>query len=546
MRTVIYARKSTESDDRQIQSLDDQIRELRSLAAREGLRVSEVFQESKSAKEPGKRPEFARLVADVEAGKVDVLLTWSITRLSRNPVDGGLVAYLLQTGKLSLIRTPEHHYRPEDNALLLSVENGMATAYIQDLRRNVIRGMKGKAERGWHACKAPVGYLNDADSRDIRVDPERYPLVREGWDMLLSGGYRVSEIHRHLVAKGLTVRSRHGVPGYISPSRVYEIFRCRFYCGEVALKDATFGGRHQPMVTEEEFRRAQDLIARPGKKKKPAGRALPFGGVFRCAACGCAIVGEVRHKTYPRTGRSVTYTYYHCSGSRGCTKRSVRQDDLVEAAERLVSGIRLTRKTADWLSEAVAQSFERVSVDSAATAGELERRVRNEEIRLRRLAAMRLDAEIGSAEYADMRAEILGRQADAREGLDRERDAVGNAMRHLSSRLDACLAAGEIQNLDHDPAVLAEVLRLAGNTTLNLFPFAYRLDPILEKIAAFEPLRDSSEKPEHGDSPTLFPIWWRLVEDLRNLSTEGVKFADERKAAQTYQDQRWDRENGWA
>jgi len=74
MSAVIYARKSSESEDRQVQSLDDQLGVLRSLARDEGIPVEVEYVESKSAKDPYARPEFERLIRSIEGGKVSHLL----------------------------------------------------------------------------------------------------------------------------------------------------------------------------------------------------------------------------------------------------------------------------------------------------------------------------------------------------------------------------------------------------------------------------------------------------------------------------------------
>jgi site-specific DNA recombinase len=511
MRTVIYARKSTESEERQIQSLDDQIRECENIARRERWYVSETYQESRSAKEPGSRPEFQRLMADIQAGKVERVLTWSITRLSRNPVDGGLVAYLLQTGKLQEIRTAERSYRPEDNAILLSIENGMATAYLQDLRRNVMRGMRGKAERGWHVSKAPVGYLNDFESREIVPDPDRFGLVREGWDLLLRERLPVTEIHRRLTVRGLTIRRRGKDSGPISLSRIYDIFRCEFYTGKVVFKGEVTPGKHLPMITEDEFRAAHEILGRAGKSKTPEARQLPFANTFHCAVCGCVVCGEVKTKRFKRSGRVTIYTYYHCSGSRGCSKQSVRQEDLVATLKSVVGKIRMTDTTAGWLHDAVLASFENQAEGDAKGLSELERQRVEEEGRLRRLSRMRVDGEISSAEYADLRREITESIEEIHHAVHRLRDTAGRTMRHIRSRIDACVAAGEIDGVDEDPRVLAKVMKIAGGGLLNLFPFEFRIDPILEKIATFEPLRNGSEKPKRGDLLSDFPVWWAIL-----------------------------------
>ena len=75
MRYVIYARRSTESEERQILSIESQISELREFAAKEKLEIVASFQEAKTAKEPG-RIKFAEMLAILESGKADGIISW--------------------------------------------------------------------------------------------------------------------------------------------------------------------------------------------------------------------------------------------------------------------------------------------------------------------------------------------------------------------------------------------------------------------------------------------------------------------------------------
>src|SRR5579862_4322393 len=105
MRYILYARKSSETEDRQIQSIDDQVRTLHHLAAQRSLVIVEELQESKSAKDPGQRSLFQKMTQMIEAGEADGILCWSINRLSRNPVDSGTLSWMLQRGTLQSIQT---------------------------------------------------------------------------------------------------------------------------------------------------------------------------------------------------------------------------------------------------------------------------------------------------------------------------------------------------------------------------------------------------------------------------------------------------------
>ena len=90
MKVFLYARKSTDDEERQILSIDAQKNELREYAKTQGLVIVREFVESMTAKEPG-RPIFNDMLLRVEKGEADALLAWHPDRLARNSVDGGKI-----------------------------------------------------------------------------------------------------------------------------------------------------------------------------------------------------------------------------------------------------------------------------------------------------------------------------------------------------------------------------------------------------------------------------------------------------------------------
>ena len=198
-KVFLYARRSSdESSDKQLQSIEDQLSNLRPMATRLGYTIVDTFEESKSAKQPYLRPKFQEMLDRLEAGEADGILTWHVNRLFRNPVDQGRIAWMLQNNVVKIIQTYDRAYLPEDNVLLLSVEGAMANQYVRDLAKVSRRGMQGKADRGWLPSKAPIGYYNynDTVTIDIRVDEERWDMVRRMWDLLITGNYTVPQIQQ--------------------------------------------------------------------------------------------------------------------------------------------------------------------------------------------------------------------------------------------------------------------------------------------------------------------------------------------------------------
>src|SRR3989344_62671 len=137
----LYVRKSSDVDDKQILSIEAQLVELRALAKREGLEIVEEFTEKRTAKVPG-RPIFNDMMRRIQSGVAQGIICWKLDRLARNPVDDGLVSWLLQQSTIQRIATPERSYYPADNVLLMSVEFGMANQYVRDLAVNTARGLR--------------------------------------------------------------------------------------------------------------------------------------------------------------------------------------------------------------------------------------------------------------------------------------------------------------------------------------------------------------------------------------------------------------------
>ena len=353
MNYFLYARKSSESEDRQIQSIDDQVKRLKELAEDRGFSIKRTFKEAKSAKNPESRPIFNEMMERVENGEADGILCWQINRLSRNPVDTGRIQWILQRGVLKSIRTIEKEYLPDDNALLLSIEGGMANQFIIDLKRNTLRGVISKLEKGWLPNVAPVGYLNDVATKTIVVDPERFDLVKKMWNLMLTGNYtppKILEIATNEWGFRTRCLKRRG-GSMLSKSGIYRIFNNPFYAGVIDRAGKRYEGKHQTMITIGEFERAQMLLGRPDKPK-PKKHIFAFTGFIRCEECGCLYTAEQKQKTIKETGGRREYVYYHCTRKkldRPCSQRKyIREDQLELQIEREIAKHTIMPEFRDW------------------------------------------------------------------------------------------------------------------------------------------------------------------------------------------------------
>lgn len=352
LKYFLYARKSSESEDRQVQSIDDQIARLNELAISLGIEIKETFTEAKSAKKPYNRPIFSELVKRIENGEADGILVWHLNRLSRNPVDSGTVGWMLQQGVLKSIQTMEKQYLPTDNVLLFSVETGMANQYIIELRAACMRGMDRKAELGWKPGMAPLGYLNDKETKTIKPDPEKFKQVRQMWDLMLTGNYSPSTIRKLANNQwGFRTTQHKSVGGTQIPLwGIYNLFDNIFYTGMFRWKGKLFPGKHKPMVTMAEYDKVQALL---GKKnnRRPQRHCFAYTGLIRCIGCNMMFSASEKVKLVKSTNKRETYVYYHCSRKSKqieCTNTPITLQKLEEQIEKELERFTIAPDFLEW------------------------------------------------------------------------------------------------------------------------------------------------------------------------------------------------------
>ena len=108
----LYARKSTDVEDKQVLLLKPNLSELRELARDEHIEIVEELIEKKSAKMPG-RPVFNEMLSRIERGEARGIVCWKLDRLARNPVDGGQISWMLQQGMIEHILMPRKELSPD-------------------------------------------------------------------------------------------------------------------------------------------------------------------------------------------------------------------------------------------------------------------------------------------------------------------------------------------------------------------------------------------------------------------------------------------------
>jgi site-specific DNA recombinase len=315
----VYIRRSMDDDDRQVLSLPAQTSSLNKVTKDNGLCLFETFEESRTAKKPG-RVEFNRMLDRIEAGEANGILCWDIDRLYRNPIDEGRVRWLLQNGVLQSVRTPGRDYTPRDAGLLMAVEGGRAVEHILSMARNLKRTFDEKLKRGQWPGRAVVGYLFDHRVKNIVPHPEKAKIVRELFEEFSKGRLGFESGARWLAERG--IRSKCGTP--FSKSQMWQLLTNRLYMGLMEWKGETYEGKFTSIVPADLFDKVQKVMKVKSKPRKVRnGHNFPFCGLFRCT-CGAMITAQWAK------GHGGVYRYYRCSRkiTAQCHEPYLREEHL--------------------------------------------------------------------------------------------------------------------------------------------------------------------------------------------------------------------------
>ena len=223
----LYARKSTDVEDKQVLSIEAQTVELRAIAKKEGLTIIEELIEKKSAKVPG-RKIFNSMLDRIVKGEAQGIVSWHPDRLARNSVDGGRIIYLLDTGQLAALKFPQFWFESTPQGkFMLNIAFGQSKYYVDSLSENVKRGLRQKARRGEYSGIAPLGYINDLRTKTVVIDKEQAKIVRQAFELYAQGNSRLEDISSFLAQHNIT--SRNGKP--LKRDRISFILSNPFYFG---------------------------------------------------------------------------------------------------------------------------------------------------------------------------------------------------------------------------------------------------------------------------------------------------------------------------
>lgn len=334
IRYCLYARKSTEQEDKQALSIESQVKEMQSLAEREGLEIVEIKREAHSSKEVGQRPVYNELINEIRQGKFNGILTWAPDRLSRNAGDLGSVVDLMDQGLLHEIRTYGQKFTNNPNEkFLLMILGSQAKLENDNKMVNVKRGLRARCEMGLWPSVPPTGYLSHSDRNkkcEVVLDEQRADVIKQMYEKVAYDGWSGRKLF-YWLKDDIRFRTKHGKP--LTLSNIYIILKSTFYYGEFEYPKGGgqwYKGVHDPIITKDLYLQVQDRIT-SDHVVRDQNKEFAFTRMITCGLCGSGVTADEKFKKL-KDGTTNRYVYYGCTKfkDKNCPCGYVREEDLIE------------------------------------------------------------------------------------------------------------------------------------------------------------------------------------------------------------------------
>ena len=396
---VIYARVSSREQEREGYSIPAQRKLLNEYARMRAFHIVKEFIDVESAKNPG-RKEFGNMLRLLQSDpECRTVLVEKTDRLYRNRTDSIAFEELIENRNVEIHLVKEGRVIAKDSRsqdkFMHDIHVAVAKHYIENLKDEVKKGLREKAEQGLYPGRAPLGYKNNRATRGIDLDPNRAPVLRSIFEMYASGRFSLSTLRREVFQKtGLKISKAH----------LERILKNPIYAGRFVWQGIEYKGSHEPLVTPELFQRVQDTFAGRNKPKYRK-HNFPFAGLLTCAHDGCTVTAEIKK------GR---YVYYHCSKGRGkCELPYMREEYVSERMGALLKQIYVPETIARTIVDSLSSDLDRSERERQEQIVAFKQRLAAIRTRMDSLYEDKLDGKITEefwarkqAEYADQERSI--------------------------------------------------------------------------------------------------------------------------------------------
>ena len=372
---VLYARVSSKDQEREGFSIPAQLKLLREYALRNSFEIVHEFIDVETAKQTG-RVQFGNMLAFLGVSKGMAILVEKTDRLYRNfhdlvkIEDSGVEIHFAKESRILGKDT-----RSSDR-LAHNINAVLARHYIDNLKEEVTKGMREKAEQGIYPSRPPFGYTNNKAEHTIEVHKENSLILRRTFELWATGQFSLEKLRKQIRLE----TGKHFQKGYL-----HKLLKHPFYGGVFEWQGVRYKGTHPLIVSPELFQAVQQAFAvqsRPKYRK----HNFAFSGLMTCARDGCTITAEIKKQKF---------TYYRCTGGRGkCRTPYMREEKVSEQLGTVLQDIYVPREIAAQIVASIRQGGNQIVAEALRHRQSLEVRLTAIRKRMDQLYVDKLDGKV--------------------------------------------------------------------------------------------------------------------------------------------------------
>ena len=524
---VAYVRVSTKRQHAEGYSPESQRESITAYAAAHGLNIVKWFEESKSGYNLNARTAYYAMLSFIVENNITHVLYKFADRAARNLPDWvqledlGVNLHNLERGRSFNPSDPDDYQTTADE------ERRIVTAKEESARtrKKVKDAVKLMVKKGdYPGAIPPLGYRRNPllkigtkkRAGQIEIDPVRGPLIKKMFLLYRTGEYDYRTLAKKMYDLGLRSRNNY----FVNHTRIDSSLATPFYYGKFRWGGDTSpqNGSYEPLISQELFDECQQVRADRSRQTRRTRdgilvKTFKYQGL-KCSLCGCAIVGEERHKTLRRSGKAASYTYYHCSQAKGkCDLGWFTEQELDRYFDFAFGHLEELTFTPDIYEHArkkLEADYQDGRVQAAEELTALRKELTQVESQSKTLNGHLLSGAIQPAAYTEMRDALSARKVE------------------VTARL-AELEGAEENFVDF----AVESLKLVNDFNINYLHgnpnIRKRLSNLLFKTMTLEPRRVAGMK---GENLQCLYLEWNepfetLFQDYKTWFLEGEKLEEE-------------------
>ena len=415
-----YIRVSTTRQGENGVSLQAQREAIQRYAEKNGLEISQWFEEQETAAKRG-RPQFTQMLKLLQKRKAAGVIIHKIDRSARNLKDWADLGELIDSGIVIHFASESLDLTSRGGRLSADLQAVVAADFIRNLREETKKGFYGRLKQGFYPMQAPLGYLDAGSGKAKVIDPVRGPLIKRAFELYATGKYSQVSLGEELYRLGL--RSRSGRK--LDKNFLGRMLKNPFYMGIIHIKKAheTFLGSHQQLVSKKLFEEVQRVSSGnfSGVRNK---HDFLFRQLFWCRLCGRSLIAE-SHKGH---------TYYRCQ-KKTCLTRSIREEPIETTLFERLQEIHLNVEQHAYLRKKFEDFQEHWAEHQITAIDSLKIQVAQAKDKLNRLTDAYLDGALDRETFEQRKTALLLERRDLEDRIEFLRKADSSRMPQKLERL---------------------------------------------------------------------------------------------------------------